>query len=544
MSRKGWITLVFVLIGAVLIAHSAPLIDTITVLFIILISMISYTVGQMNDRLNRIEAELKKKTGVAYPESQGDVDGGFEGMVGKGRDAVLQTITELREHLDGKFEGAEDDRKSRSDNAEKDLKWRLDNLKIDLQNLEKALEYKIESSSCDPRETLAEMSNLLAALEPSFKKQEAAIARQTLEFGKRLRQMEVDLREIQADADDCWSTRASRYSIVAWGPALDSYPLEELKRAYERAVPTDRVRLLRKLQTQHTLPYELALLAMRDSNSEVREWFARCGDFSPWIRRKFQVQPTPDLAPSASNDCSKLEEAHIADADFSRELVQIVLNDPDPFIRTCLRENPSVFCGLSDQLWLKYFRGTDHIGRLALLRNSKVANGLVEKVFNLECSELEIDLNERIDLGLAFLSNVYRLHELKDQALLCEEHHPYNPSGPAPGLYDAETFLTAIWKHSSEWPRETGIPAAIYASLAAPAHVRSSVYASCGDTSLKFCILDSCGWLDQETVEIALHDKDEDLRGHASTISAKVIAKNRDVQKKWLESEEEPSVNE
>jgi hypothetical protein len=193
---------------------------------------------------------------------------------------------------------------------------------------------------------------------------------------------------------------------------------------------------------------------------------------------------------------------------------------------------------------LKYFRGTDHIGRLALLRNSKVANGLVEKVFNLECSELEIDLNERIDLGLAFLSNVYRLHELKDQALLCEEHHPYNSSGPPPGLYDAETFLTAIWKHSSKWPRETGIPAAIYASLAAPAHVRSSVYASCGETSLKFCILDSCGWLDQETVDIALHDKDEDLRGHASTISAKVIAKNRDVQKKWLESEEEPSVNE
>ena len=184
MSRKGWITLVFVLIGAVLIAHSAPLVDTITVLFIILISMISYTVGQMNDRLNRIEAELKKKTGVAYVESKGDVDGGLEGMVGKARDAVLETITELREHLDLKFEGAEDDRKWRSDNADKDLKWRLDNLKIDLQNLEKALEYKIESSSRDPREALAEMSNLLAALEPSFKRQEAAIARQKLEFAK------------------------------------------------------------------------------------------------------------------------------------------------------------------------------------------------------------------------------------------------------------------------------------------------------------------------------------------------------------------------
>jgi hypothetical protein len=79
------------------------------------------------------------------------------------------------------------------------------------------------------------MSNHLAALEPSFKKQDTAIARQKLEFGQRLQQMEDDLRELQADADNYWSTTGSRYSIVAWGPALDSYPLEELKRAYERA---------------------------------------------------------------------------------------------------------------------------------------------------------------------------------------------------------------------------------------------------------------------------------------------------------------------
>jgi hypothetical protein len=33
-------------------------------------------------------------------------------------------------------------------------------------------------------------------------------------------------------------------------------------------------------------------------------------------------------------------------------------------------------------------------------------------------------------------------------------------------------------------------------------------------------------------------------RSHAPARGEKVIAKNRDVQKKWLESEEEPSVNE
>jgi hypothetical protein len=527
MDWKAWTPYVVVFIAAILIGHvwGPPLTVTILVLFVILTWIFAHSGQQMNDRLDRIEGKLGQKSGTPDPEPQVDLD-------------------ELREHLDGKFAGANEDLKWRSDNAEKDLKWRLDNLKIDLGNLEKALAHNIESSSNDIREELAEISNHVAAVEPSFKKQAAAVARQKRELGQRLQKMEDDLSELRADADNCWSTTASRYSIVGWGPALDRYTLEGLKRAYEGGSARDRVRLLRKFQAQHTLPYELAALAVRDSNSEVREWFARCGDFSTWFSRKFQVQPSPDLAAGASKAWSQSQEAHIADVKHEHELVQIVLNDPDPFVRTCLHENSSVFYGISDERWLKYFRGTDQVGRLALLRNRKIANGLVERIFNLGCSELEIDLNERIDLGLAFLSNSYKLHELKDEAGLCEEHHHFNPSPPTPGLHDAGTFLAAIWKHSSKWPLETGIPAAIYASVAAPAHVRSSVYASCADTSLKFCILDSCDWLDRETPDVALHDKDGGLREHASIVLAKVLAKNRDVQRKWLESEEEPSDDE
>ncbi len=524
MNWKAWTPYILGLIAAILIGQvwRPPLTVTIFVLFVILTWILMHSGRQMNDRLDRLERELGKKPGT--PEPHGDLD-------------------ELREHLDGNFDGAKDDREWRSENAEKDLKWRLDNLKCDLQNLEKALGDKIESSSNDAREELAELSNHLEVLDLSYTKQEATSSRQQLEFAQRLQKMADDLRELQADADNSWSVTGSRYSIVGWGPALDPYTLEELKRAYKVGSASDRVRLLRKLQTQHTLPYDLAVLAVRDSNAEVREWFARCGDFSPWISRKFQVQRSPGLALGANKAWSQPQEAHIAEAN-SRELVQIVLNDPDPFVRTCLHENSSVFYGVSDERWLKYFRDADQIGRLALLRNSKVTNGLVEKLFNLECSELGIDLNERIDLGLAFLSNAYRLHELKDRALLCEEHHPSNSSGPTGTLYDAETFLVAVWEHSSKWPRETGMPAAIYKSVAAPAHVKSSVYASCEDTSLKFCILDSCGWLDQETVDIALQDKDEGLKEHASTIGQKILAKNKEVHQKWFESEEQHSDDE
>ena len=119
-----------------------------------------------------------------------------------------------------------------------------------LSRIEEGLKNKIETSSNGLQEELAEISNRLAVLEHSFKKQEVAVARQ-LELVQQVQQIEVDLREVRADVDNSWSTTASRYSIAPWGPALDPYTLEELKRAYERARPIDRVRLLRKLQSQH-----------------------------------------------------------------------------------------------------------------------------------------------------------------------------------------------------------------------------------------------------------------------------------------------------
>src|SRR5437016_12713930 len=73
------------------------LIDTIVVLFIILSWMISYFGRQVSDRLDLIEAELRKKSEAPGSELRDQVDGGFEEAresASKLQDAILKEVTE------------------------------------------------------------------------------------------------------------------------------------------------------------------------------------------------------------------------------------------------------------------------------------------------------------------------------------------------------------------------------------------------------------------------------------------------------------------
>jgi hypothetical protein len=59
--------------------------------------------------------------------------------------------------------------------------------------------------------------------------------------------------------------------------AIDTYILEELRREYQALSARGRIRLLRKLYNERTLPpyvsppYEIALMAVEDSHVEVRQ---------------------------------------------------------------------------------------------------------------------------------------------------------------------------------------------------------------------------------------------------------------------------------
>ncbi len=61
---------------------------------------------------------------------------------------------------------------------------------------------------------------------------------------------------------------------------LDSYTLEELRRKYQTSDPKARIDLLQNFYKDDTAPpFEIALVAVEDSNVEVRQWIARHGKY-------------------------------------------------------------------------------------------------------------------------------------------------------------------------------------------------------------------------------------------------------------------------
>ncbi len=155
----------------------------------------------------------------------------------------------------------------------------------------------------------------------------------------------------------------------------DSYTIAELTRSYERENSRGRVRLLRRLYRQGVrLPYELALKAVTDSDSSVREWMAReAQDFDyserqypPFETEKSSTVPGPNG--ESLNDRDTVAHLHP-----DRNLYERLKQDSDPFVRAALYENHHLFFkfGMSAL-------GGDGIGvfnecvpldRLAMMRN-------------------------------------------------------------------------------------------------------------------------------------------------------------------------------
>ncbi len=167
-----WLFLGVVILAGVLFVVQfwhPSLLDSISVLFVILILTLSHHARQMNNRLDRIEAELSKRAGAAPDtEPRGDLDRGSENL-GKSLEWRLQN---LEKSLEWQIKSSSNDPQQDLDrgfeNLEKSLEWRLGNLTIDLENLKKSLEWQIKSLSNDPQQELTEISNRLAALEASF----------------------------------------------------------------------------------------------------------------------------------------------------------------------------------------------------------------------------------------------------------------------------------------------------------------------------------------------------------------------------------------
>lgn len=217
----------------------------------------------------------------------------------------------------------------------------------------------------------------------------------------------------------------SRYEII------DAYTLEELRREYNASDRNGRIRLLQRLHKGGKIPpFDVALSAVEDADVEVRQWMARHG----------HLGYSDDEEPSRPNLAARLK------------------NDPDPFVRACLRENPTVFdFSVRDEDWMEHFREATHLERLALVRNPNVGDQLIRKLFDYEDRELGINIEAREALVLAFLANRKALSRSKS----IDVEHAFDQAMGAETLGALDWVMTSghfseLWTLISKWPEGTG----------------------------------------------------------------------------------------
>ncbi|MBI4525445.1 MAG: hypothetical protein HY695_16715 [Deltaproteobacteria bacterium] len=193
-------------------------------------------------------------------------------------------------------------------------------------------------------------------------------------------------------------------------------------------------------------------------------------------------------------------------------------NDSDPFVRACLRENPTVFASFFDR-WKEYFDEATQLERLALVRNPKVAedislfhHAVIEKIFDPEDKALAVDLKERRELVIAFLTNNEALARVAEDAGLGKlsgmQRLLRNPmAGEAE--YTANTFLSRLWELASKWSKDSGIPYLVYRYLPANDETKAQAYKTCNEAAWKYAILENCGPDDRETLKLGTQDSDD-----------------------------------
>lgn len=153
------------------------------------------------------------------------------------------------------------------------------------------------------------------------------------------------------------------------------------------------------------LPIALALWAVNDENDQVRQWYARHGRLLNYSQL--------ELAESLEKGVPQLRERVQLSSDLKNKrefsLLLILLDDPDQFVRACLRENPVFLDWVGAE---EAFHLSNHVERLALLRNpgltppwGEKAFGLLRSLLDPDDQTLKVTPDERKQLVLAYLAN-------------------------------------------------------------------------------------------------------------------------------------------
>ena len=300
----------------------------------------------------------------------------------------------------------------------------------------------------------------------------------------------------------------SRYAVT------DAYTLEEMRREFQNSDAKGRIRLLEKLyEGEGAPPYEIALLAVEDPNVEVRQWIARNGRGLDYrdvgFRRSEATEALIELRKELTIRPDDSSPLNLADR---------LKNDPDPYVRACLRENSKIYGSFGFiGRWKDFFKDASHLERLALVRNPTVYEELIEKIFDPEDKELGIELEERKELAFAFLTNKEVLAKNWANAKIEEGSAAGFPLYDGSSWYSADKFLRKLWESASTWPNESGVPYMVYQCVPALDDVKAQTYQKCDEAALRRVILEHCSRDDADTIQLGVKDTDEACRFSACT---------------------------
>ena len=273
----------------------------------------------------------------------------------------------------------------------------------------------------------------------------------------------------------------SRYSVI------DAYTLEELRRQYQAADASGRIRLLAQFPKADdeedykspALPAEIMRMAAEDDSSAVRQWIARNGCFF---------------------------------GDDSKPLTDRLITDSDTFVRACLMENHTHVSWLNAG---RAFLFATHLERLALARNPDVAKAdkLICKIVDLEdkdegpgdkigsLEKLGIDFEQRKQIALAFISNPAVQKDSRRDI----DNDPYlRIDGFA--SFSTRDRWSKVWKLTAKWPAESGVPRAVYENVSTEDTVKAEVYEQLRERGPRTSILEGCSGKDRKTLTLGLTD--------------------------------------
>jgi hypothetical protein len=296
----------------------------------------------------------------------------------------------------------------------------------------------------------------------------------------------------------------------------DPYINAELMRNYERGDSRGRIRLLRRVFSQSAcLPYQLALAAVTDSDSAVREWMARNARSLDYREIRYE----------GTGDEFKAIPAHP-----DRDLAERLKKDSDPFVRAALLENPIVSdFGFISSYWINAFNNCEPLERLAMMRNEKLDWELVTHILDPDDAVFSIETDQRRQLARACLVN----KRVVESSRRSREHFR--------DYLDSKHSQT-VWELSSKWPEDSGIQFLAFRSVQTEDSVKARVYSMCKSDALRETILESCTPDDKETIKLGRTDNDSTARfiayGRSRSMDRQEIEaalrRGKDEKDKWV----------